>query len=148
MKTLTDSQLIRLCAEMDGHLWLAKPTNAWPKLCIYFGYPPEGGLSQQLDRMGDSRLATKEEVTLAICANDYEDHTLGNKYLTSYDAIIPLIVKWCGDDAVYKGRFIGCLFQVLGKSCELPIGSLTAFALIKATPRQLTIALLLAVGKI
>ena len=132
MKTLTDLQLIRLCAEMDGYTQDEKPdfhSNFWLR---------------------------KDGKEIGGDCEPNPINTLSHllpKYLTSYDAIIPLIVKWCGDNAVYKGRFIGCLFQVLGSNvppswyCELPIGSLTAFALIEATPRQLTIALRSAAGK-
>lgn len=48
-------------------------------------------------------------------------------YLTSHDAIIPAVVKWCGDDNERWQSFL--------------------YALISRTPEQLSIALVKAMGK-
>jgi hypothetical protein len=138
---LTQSK-IKALAELDGYLWLAKPTNQWPKLCIYLGHPPEGGLQQNLDRMGDVRLATKEEVTLAICANDYENHVAN---YNSYDAIIPLIAKWCNTDNERWLNFSKHLRDILHIDAECRRAHLIQW-MICASPSKLCDALLNAAG--
>lgn len=64
-------------------------------------------------------------------------------YPASYDAILPVIKAWCGEDAKRWNEFLINVHDVVGLSTA-PEGH--AWFIINATPRELCIALLLTSG--
>lgn len=87
-----------------------------------------------------------------MCKGDKEAHIQSDNltcYLTSYDAIIPVIQKWCGAGEPNLDRvffFRQRLRQMLSVIHQ-PNTTEIVNTLINATPAQLCEALLLATGK-
>ena len=78
----------------------------------------------------------------------YEAHP---NYLTSYDAIIPLIVKWCNEaqlETWLRGSKFICEFEDVKKLIQNEPAYSTVFkTIITKTPEQLADALIRAAGK-
>ena len=65
-------------------------------------------------------------------------------YLTSYDTIIPLVVKWCGDDILRWSKL--CVPLELNMKSVSNVADFV-MKLLKQTPEQLSDALIKAAGK-
>ena len=74
-----------------------------------------------------------------ICGEPLKESNFYPDYLTSYDAIIPLIVKWCGDD---EDRWRNFLRTTGLMEKYNPLRDV-----FKSTPSQLSTALIRAMGK-
>jgi hypothetical protein len=114
---MTDNQIIIECAKLDG--WIEEYPNLPQKPIHYRKEFPD-------------RYRIVDDV-----------RNLPN-YLTSRDAIMPLVIKWC-DRVERKAKFLDILKSIL----EIPLGAFLheTFALVTASPRQLCEALLRATGR-
>lgn len=114
---MTPEDKIKVLAEADG--WYSLGTNHG---CCSTTYAPQGWI------YGKDSYSKLREIN-----KDFH-------YLTSHDAIVPVVVKWCGDDEELWCRLYDAL------TCGR--GSLKAIRYcFESTPEQLANALIKTLGK-
>lgn len=140
MTTLTPSQiqsLTKAAAEVDGWVFWSKP---------HYGHDHQWHCSPHKGKdVWDSDISEWAGEPENI---QYDLGDLPN-YTTSYDAIIPAIVKYCGDDKHKTNHFFVTLCEVFygSKTEQNNWRDLQIMAKLFATPLQLTIAFVSAVGR-
>ena len=83
-----------------------------------------------------------------LCCSDQHGSTIHvPDYLTSRDAIVPVIEKWANKNMVDFSNFVCCLRHELKLDSEFELVTADIWFCLTATPRQLCIALLRATGK-
>ena len=118
---MTTEQKIKALAELDG----------WKDIQINPPYPPN---SNERLVLGDEPIWSNGNIISYICDRHCKP------YLTSYDAILPLIQKLCTRNQELKVQFL----NTLRSSFRQPASD---YDMMMATPEQLADALLRATGK-
>ena len=97
----------------------------------------------ELDNVEDipERYEHAKQCTIQDCGSGFKP------YLTSLDAVVPLIVKWCGDDGSRWDSFLYSLWEMLKIDSDTEENDAWRVYFQKTTPAQLCEALLRATGK-
>lgn len=91
-----------------------------------------------------------EEIVMEICKLDGATGDWVADYLNFRDAIVPVVLRWCGTDLQRRSKFLCCLRDEVGiRAPKNKVGTpmVSDFDLITAMPGEYCLALLKAAGR-